>query len=109
MNLGLPLSTMVAFLLVLARVGGLITFLPIPGFRGAPEIIRVVLVLALTIALFPVWPSLPEAAALGELVSWVFAEAGLGLSVGVAIAYLTEGFQVAPHELGLEAGYGYAS
>ncbi|MGD1093105.1 MAG: flagellar biosynthetic protein FliR [Bryobacteraceae bacterium] len=110
MNLGLPLSTMIAFLLVLARVGGLITFLPIPGFRGAPEIIRVVLVLAITIALFPVWPSLPdEVPALGELVKWVFAEAGFGLLIGVAIAFLTEGFQVAAQVLGMQAGYGYAS
>jgi len=110
MNLGLPLSTMIAFLLVLARVSGLITFLPIPGFRSAPEVIRIVLVLAITIALFPVWPSLPdEAPALGELVKWVFAEAGFGLLIGVAIAFLTEGFQVAAQVLGLQAGYGYAS
>src|SRR5258708_7662081 len=34
MTLGLPLSTMYAFLLVLSRVAGLITFLPAPGFRG---------------------------------------------------------------------------
>lgn len=101
---------MVAFLLVLARVGGLITLLPIPGFRGAPESIRVVLVLAITIALFPVWPSVPdETPALGELVKWVFAEAGFGLLVGVAISFLTEGFQIAAQVLGMQAGYGYAS
>ncbi len=45
MTLGLPLSTMFAFLLVLARVGGLVAFLPIPGFRSAPDSIRVVLTL----------------------------------------------------------------
>jgi flagellar biosynthesis protein FliR len=110
MTLGLPLSTMVAFLLVLARVGGLITFLPIPGFRGAPQIIRVVLVFAITIALFPVWPSMPdEAPALGQLVTWMLAEASFGLLIGVAVAILTEGFQVAAQVLGLQAGYGYAS
>ena len=36
MTLGLPLSTMYAFLLVLARVAGMITFLPVPGFTNAP-------------------------------------------------------------------------
>ena len=38
MTLGLPVSTMLAFLLVLARVAGLVTFLPVPGFRAVPAI-----------------------------------------------------------------------
>src|SRR5580698_5625542 len=110
MTLGLPVSTMVAFLLVLARVGGLIMFLPVPGFRAVPQVIRVVLALAITIALFPVWPSLPnELPSLGELVKWAFAEAGFGLMAGMAVAFLTEGFQVAAQVLGMQAGYGYAS
>jgi flagellar biosynthetic protein FliR len=101
---------MLAFLLVLARVAGLITFLPVPGFRGAPDVIRIVLALSLTFALFPVWPSLPNAVPpIGQLIAWVFAEAGFGLVAGLAVAFLTEGFQLAAQVLGLQAGYGYAS
>ena len=43
MTLALPLSTIYAFLLVLARVGGLFAFLPVPAFRNAPMIFRAVL------------------------------------------------------------------
>jgi flagellar biosynthetic protein FliR len=110
MTLGLPLSTLYAFLLVLARVAGLITFLPVPGFRNAPDMLRVCLALAVTFALFPVWPALPNALpSLGELTAWAFAEAGFGLVMGLAVAFLTETFQVATQVLGLQAGYGYAT
>lgn len=110
MTLGLPLSTMIAFLLVLARVSGMITFLPIPGFRNPPGIFRVVLALGITFALLPVWPSPPNAIpSFGELTTWAFAEAGFGLAAGLAMAFLTEGFQIAAQVLGMQAGYGYAS
>jgi flagellar biosynthetic protein FliR len=110
MTLGLPVSTIFAFLLVMARVAGLVIFLPVPGFRNAPEVIRAVLVLALTFALFPVWPQVPDVLpSFGQLIVWVFCEAGFGLMAGVAIAFLTEGFQVASQMLGMQAGYGFAS
>ncbi len=68
MTLGLPLSTLYAFLLVLARVSGLIAFLPIPGIRAAAAPVRVVLAMTIAFALFPVWPSLPnEFAGLAQL------------------------------------------
>ena len=96
MTLGLPLSTLFAFLLVLARVGGLAAFLPIPALRNAPDQVRVVLAIAVTFALFPVWPQLPnELPTFGQMISWSFAEAGFGLAAGIAVNLLTEGFQVA--------------
>lgn len=110
MTLGLPVSTLFAFLLVLARVAGFVTFLPVPGFRGTPDSTRVVLAGAISLALFPVWPALPDAVpSMGQLLVWVFAEAGFGLAAGLAVAFLTEGFQLAAQVLGLQAGYGYAS
>ncbi len=110
MTLGLPVSTMVAFLYVLARVAGVIAFLPVPGFRNAPEPIRVVLALSLTLALFPAWPSLPnELPSFGELIASAFAEMGFGLMAGLAVAFLNEGFQIAAQVFGLQAGYGFAT
>jgi flagellar biosynthesis protein FliR len=109
MTLGLPLATIYAFLLVLARTAGLVTFLPVPGFRNAPDPVRIVLSLALTIALYPSWPALPSTdPSLGTLIAWVVCEAGFGLTAGLAVAFLTEGFQLAAQVLGLQAGYGYA-
>ena len=110
MTLGLPLSTLYAFLLVLSRVAGLVAFLPVPGFRNAPDMLRAILALALAFALFPVWPALPnELPSIGQLIAWTFAEAGFGLAAGLAVAFLTEAFQLAVQVLGLQTGYGYAT
>jgi len=109
-TLGLPLSTLYAFLLVLARVGGVVAFLPVPGFKNAPDQIRIVIALALTFALFPVWPAVPNSdPGIAQLGAWAFCEAGFGLAAGLAIGFLTEGFQVAAQALGLQAGYGFAT
>jgi flagellar biosynthesis protein FliR len=109
MTLGLPLSTIYAFLLVLARVGGLLAFLPITAFRSAPMVFRAVLAFVTTIALYPVWPQLPNVApSVGQLTVWAFSEAGFGLVAGLAVALLTEGFQVGAQVLGMPAGFGYA-
>src|ERR1700733_2471047 len=110
MMLGLPLSTLYAFAVVLARVAGFILFLPVPGFRSAPDSVRVVLALAITFALFPVWPALPNAEpSIGQLAAWAFSEAGFGLIVGLSVAFLTEGFQVAAQVAGVHAGFGFAT
>jgi len=109
MTLGLPLTTLYGFLLVLARVGGLIAFLPVPGIRDAASPVRVVLALSITFALFPVWPPVPnELAGIAQLGAWAFLEAGFGLAAGLAVAFLTEAFQMAMQFLGLQVGYGYA-
>jgi flagellar biosynthetic protein FliR len=109
MTLGLPLSTIYAFLLVLARVGGLVAFLPVPAFRNAPMIFRAVLSFLITIALFPIWPHLPDVSpTIGQLTLWVFSEAGFGLVAGLAVTFLNEGFQVGMQALGMPAGFGYA-
>jgi flagellar biosynthesis protein FliR len=110
MTLGLPLSTMLAFLFVMARVAGVVAFLPVPGFRNAPELIRALLAMALTFALFPVWPSVPnELPTFGALAATAFAEAGFGLVAGLAVSFLNEGFQLAAQALGVQAGYGFAT
>src|SRR5579862_8467093 len=110
MTLGLPIPTLWAFLLVLARVGGLVTFLPVPGFRAAPDSIRAILALALTFALFPVWPNLPNAdPSISQLTVWAFSEAGFGLVIGLAVSFLTEAFQLAAQFAGLQAGYGFST
>ena len=100
---------MYAFLLVLARVGGVIAFLPVPGIRDAASPIRIVLALSITLALFPVWPALPdEIADMPQLTAWAFLEAGFGLAAGLAVAFLVEAFQLAMQFLGLQVGYSYA-
>lgn len=109
MTLGLPLSTLFAFLFVLARVAGVLAFLPIPMLRAAPVKTKVALGLALTVVLFPLWPQLENRIPLpGELVRIAAMEAAFGLTMGVAISMLLEGFQLAMQIIGLQAGYGYS-
>jgi flagellar biosynthetic protein FliR len=112
------LATVYGFLLVLARVAGVIVFVPIPGFSAGPDTSRILLALALTIALFPVWPSrvfagsldgATDGLAVGKLLGWMGIEAAIGLTIGVAIAFLLEALQTAAQILGLQAGYSYAS
>jgi flagellar biosynthetic protein FliR len=104
------LSTLYGFLLVLARVSGVIAFVPIPGLSAGPEVSRVVLALALTISMLPVWPA-PNltGALLGRLLGWIGAEAAFGLTIGLAVSFLLEGLQMAAQVIGLQAGYSFAS
>ncbi len=104
------LSTVYGFLLVLARVSGVILFVPLPGFSAGPDSSRIVLALALTMTLSSVWPSpVLDGPALGRLLGWMGAEVAFGLTVGVAIAFLLEGVQMGAQVIGLQAGYSYAS
>jgi flagellar biosynthetic protein FliR len=106
----LPLSAVWAFVLVLARVSGLLVMAPIPGLSAAPDLSRVVLAVVLTVALFPSWPVAPVAfTALSGWIAGIASEAAFGLTIGVAIAFLLEGVQLAAQMIGLQAGYSYAS
>lgn len=109
-NLTLNIATLCGFLLVLARVSGLVAFVPIPGLAAGPASSRAVLALALTVTLFPLWPHPPaEGLPVGRMLGWIIAEAGFGLTVGVAVSFLLEGIQLAAQIVGLEAGYSFAS
>ena len=107
------LATLYGFLLVLARVSGIVVFVPIPGLSAGPAASRAVLALMLTFALFPAWPSLPaedgQTLVVGRLLGWVGTEALFGLTVGLAVAFLLEGLQMSAQILGLQAGYSFAS
>jgi flagellar biosynthetic protein FliR len=117
-----PVSALPGFLLVLARIGGVFAFLPIPGMRTAPALPKIVLTLALSLVLAPgwgagsqAWHAPPEAAgaylggAAGGYLESLASEAAFGLVAGVIIAWLNEAFVIAMQTLGLQAGYGYAS
>ncbi len=43
------------------------------------------------------------------LIGWMLAEAGLGIAVGLAVAFLTEGFQMGAQIISLQAGYSFAT
>ena len=109
-NLTLSAGTLYGFLLVLARVGGALTFVPLPGFKSAPEPVRIALALAFTFALYSQWPVVrTDAVTVPVLAGWALAEAAVGLAIGVSVAIALEAFTLAAQVLGLQAGYAYAS
>ena len=106
----LPVGTLYAFLLVLARVGGALVFVPLPGTSGASQPARAALALGFTLALYGRWPVVNAAAVTGmRMAGWAAAEAAVGISIGVSVAIVLEAFGLAAQVLGLQAGYAYAS
>jgi flagellar biosynthetic protein FliR len=109
-NATLSVGTLYGFLLVLARIGGSLIFVPLPGVKGAPEPARVALALAFTLALYSRWPVVQaEGVTVAVLAGWALTEAAVGLAIGVAVAIALEAFTLAAQVLGLQAGYAYAS
>lgn len=110
-ELHLNLPVLYSFLIALARVSGVVAFVPIPGLRDAPEAPRAVLALALTFVLLPVWPSLPPEKAISTtgLAVAATAEFSIGLLIGLTVSVLLEGIQLAAQMIGLPAGFSYAS
>jgi flagellar biosynthesis protein FliR len=105
----LPLTTLYAFLLVLARISGAIVFVPIPGIAAGPEPARIIMSLSFTMALFPLWPVVPVVPGLGLLAGWLISEAALGITVGLVVSFFAEAFGVFGQMVGLQAGYSFAS
>ena len=108
-DVGLSISFVCGFLLVLARVSGAIVFVPIPGVAASPEPVRAVFALSLTMALAPFWPAVAQAPPVGTLLAWLAGEASLGLAIGLVISFLEEGFTMFGQLVGMQAGYSFAS
>jgi len=109
-SLSLSLGTLYGFLLVLARVGGALVFVPLPGVNGGPLPARAALAVGFTLALAARWPAVAASeVTAGTLTAWILAESAVGIAIGVAVALVLEAFALAAQVLGLQAGYAYAS
>ena len=110
-----------AFLVCLARVGGLFVFFPWPGWRTASPVPRVFLTIALSTALAPrLMTRLAQMQAqgpapftgpgvFGELSGLLFAEAALGFTSGLVVLFMMEALAFGGHLIGMQAGFSYAS
>ena len=101
---------LLGFLLVLTRVAGVFIFVPLPGINSSPVSARIVLSLAITLCLLPMWPpavGLDQSVA--RLAGYAVMDAGVGMVLGLTVAFAIEAMKVAAQVAGLQAGFGYAS
>jgi flagellar biosynthetic protein FliR len=109
-NPALSVSLFYGFLLVLARVSGIFIFIPLPAFKSGPSAAKIVLALALTFALFPLWPKVASIpASILEVSGWILVEASIGLGAGLAVAFVIEAVYVAAQAISTQAGFSYAA
>jgi flagellar biosynthetic protein FliR len=109
-NFGISTASLLGFLLVLCRVSGVFVFLPIPGLRSGADTARIIVVLAITMSLFPLWPQAAHMEqSISRLTAAVASEAALGITIGLGVAFVMEVLQMAAQVSGLQAGFGYAS
>ncbi|MBA3974779.1 MAG: hypothetical protein C0504_11255 [Candidatus Solibacter sp.] len=98
------------FLFALTRLGLAFVFVPLPGVRSVPEVVRAMLILAMAAVVVPILPASIHLPASPGAFAWALAgEAVYGLAVGVVIALLGEVLTFAMQVFGLQAGYSYAS
>lgn len=110
MHVELETSMLWSFLAVLARVGSLFTFVPLPGLKSPFEPARLLLSILLTLCLQPRWPLLqPSDTPLSSLLLLLARESILGLGTGLILLFLFEAFQFGAQALSQLAGFSYAS
>ena len=108
-DLTISVGIIYSFLLVLARVSGVLIFIPLPGVNSMPQPVRAVLILAVTMALFPVWPVIATAPSLLEYIGWIAVEAAFGLCIGLLVGFLADSMLIFGQLCGLQAGFSFAS
>jgi flagellar biosynthetic protein FliR len=104
------IDRLLGFLLVLARVAGVFTFVPLPGITASPVAARVVLSFTITICLLPIWPPVTGLdQSYARLAGFAVMDAGVGMVLGLTVAFAIEAMKIATQAAGLQAGFGYAS
>jgi flagellar biosynthetic protein FliR len=105
----LSTSNVLGFLLTLVRLSGVFVFVPLPGLRSVVDPARILLILGISLALFPVWPHPDAGINAGLFAAWLCSEAALGIGIGLAVSFAIEAFAVGAQMIGLQAGYSFAS
>jgi len=106
----LDFAWLTGFLLTLTRVGGVFSFVAIPGFQQAPDLVKAALSITVSIALYPMWPKwqgpIPS---VGFFLLVILSEAALGITIGLAVRFIEEALLLSSQMIGLQAGYSFAS
>jgi flagellar biosynthetic protein FliR len=105
-----PARILAGFLLVMARVGAATSFVPIPGFRTSPAMVKTVFATVTSLALYAFWPArLDHASDPVWFFCSMLAEAVLGIGIGLFTGLLAEALVMGMQIISFQAGYSYAS
>jgi flagellar biosynthetic protein FliR len=106
----IPIRPLLVFLVVLARVGGLVTFAPFWSHKAANAKIRVVLAFVLALALAPVVMTRIEtpSSELSDLTLILAGELVIGMIFGFVGKIVFSGFELAAHLLAAQMGFSLA-
>ena len=106
----IPFGVLLNFGLVLCRMAGILTFLPIPGIKTGFGVHRLTLAVLFTVLVLP-WTNTADTPllSLGDIVRTAGSEAALGIGLGLCVALIQEGIQLGTQIIGLQAGFSYAS
>jgi flagellar biosynthetic protein FliR len=103
-------ETAPGFLLILGRVAGVFTFVPIPGVKTGLDAPRILLSLAVAVGLSGHWPQIQtDQLTAARMALLLFQEVLLGTGIGLLVSFLTDAFLLAFQIPALQAGYTYAS
>jgi flagellar biosynthesis protein FliR len=108
-DISVTVGLIYSFLLVVARIGGALIFVPIPALRSGSDPVRIILILAMTMALYPVWPVMPPQMTALEYCGLVLVDAAYGLCIGLLVGFLSEAGLIFGQICGLQAGFSFAS
>ena len=107
----IPLRPVLLFAVVLARVGGLVTFAPFWSHKTVPRQIRILLALALAAVVTPViaprLPTPPDESPSLALV--ILGELAIGCALGLVAQLIFNGLEVAAHVVSSQMGFSLAS
>jgi len=109
-NLIVPLRPFLVFLVVLARVGGLMTFAPFWSHKAATGKIRIVLAFVLALALTPVlMPKITTPPSeITDLVLILLGEVMIGMVLGFVGRMVFSAFELAAHLTAAQMGFSLA-
>ena len=96
--------------LMLARFGGMLVYVPIPGMKSAPGATKVLLAVSLSITMLPSTRAFHvQPTGLGQLTLWLVGEMTFGLVVGLFVGFLAESVIFGLQAIAVQAGFSYAS
>lgn len=97
-------------LLMLARLGGMLVYVPIPGVKSAPGAAKLLLAVSLSVTLLPSTPAFHiQPSGIGQMALWMIGEMTFGLMVGLFIGFLAESLVFGLQTIAVQAGFAYSS